>query len=126
MESSTGKKKHDTEEDILHSKLSEPQLISQILSFLPTRDAVRTSVLSKKWLNNWTSVSKLHFDDSLYSCSPRICTHCKARCYSSFYVSDKVNFLFFLLLSFFHSKFFYILNIILYKLLVNFFFFSKC
>ncbi|GAU44463.1 hypothetical protein TSUD_286550 [Trifolium subterraneum] len=78
------------EEDIFYSKLSEPQLISHILSFLPTRDAVRTSVLSKKWLDNWRFVTKLDFDDSLYSeFSPR-CAHCKHWCYYDFYVSDKV------------------------------------
>ncbi|RHN50533.1 putative F-box domain-containing protein [Medicago truncatula] len=89
--STTGKKKHDTE-DVLHSKLSEPQLISHILSFLPTTDAVRTSVLSKKWLNNWTSVTKLHFDDSLFKYLLRKCTHCADYIPSVSYVCDKVGF----------------------------------
>ena len=100
--SSTGKKKHDTEEDLLHNKLSEvePQLISHILSFLPTTDAFRTSVLSKKWLNNWTFITKLDFDDGLYDgeYSCRTCTHCEDDCPSVSYVCDKVIFLFFLLL----------------------------
>ncbi|WJX70918.1 hypothetical protein P8452_54972 [Trifolium repens] len=79
------------EEDMFYSKLSEPHLISHILSFLPTRDAVRTSVLSKKWLDNWTFITKLDFDDGLYSDSTRICTHCKSKCYNNFYVSHKVG-----------------------------------
>jgi hypothetical protein len=95
----TRKKKRGTkmenavEEDMFYSKLSEPHLISHILSFLPTRDAVRTSVLSKKWLDNWTFITKLDFDDGLYSDSTRICTHCKSKCYNNFYVSHKVTFL---------------------------------
>jgi len=109
--SSTGKKKHDTEEDILHSKLYEPQLISHILSFLPTTDAFRTSVLSKKWINNWKFITKLDFDDGLYDgeYSCRICAHCEAASLSIFYVCDKVIFLFFLLLWLFNAKPFLIL-----------------
>ncbi|BAT93199.1 hypothetical protein VIGAN_07212500 [Vigna angularis var. angularis] len=45
------------------SKLPEP-LISRILSFLPTKDAVRTSVLSKKWFFRWTFITRLDFDDT--------------------------------------------------------------
>ncbi|KAJ7948823.1 F-box protein [Quillaja saponaria] len=37
--------------------------LSHILSFLPTDDAVRTCLLSKKWINIWTSITKLHFED---------------------------------------------------------------
>ncbi|CAJ2666073.1 unnamed protein product [Trifolium pratense] len=95
----TRKKKSGTEmenvveEDMFYSKLSEPHLISHILSFLPTRDAVRTSVLSKKWLDNWTFITKLDFDDGLYhdSYGLRICTHCKSRVHHDFYVSNKVG-----------------------------------
>ncbi|PNX79897.1 F-box/LRR-repeat protein, partial [Trifolium pratense] len=95
----TRKKKSGTEienvveEDMFYSKLSEPHLISHILSFLPTRDAVRTSVLSKKWLDNWTFITKLDFDDGLYhdSYGLRICTHCKSRGHHDFYVSNKVG-----------------------------------
>ncbi|GAU44462.1 hypothetical protein TSUD_286540 [Trifolium subterraneum] len=95
----TQKKKNGTEmenvveEDMFYSKLSEPHLISHILSFLPTRDAVRTSVLSKKWLDNWTFITKLDFDDGLYrdNGTYRICTHCKSRKQGDFYVSNKVG-----------------------------------
>ncbi|KAK7244067.1 hypothetical protein RIF29_38885 [Crotalaria pallida] len=48
----------------IFSKLTEP-LISRILSFLSTKDAVRTSVLSKKWRYRWTIVTKLDLNDSL-------------------------------------------------------------
>ncbi|KAK7401731.1 hypothetical protein VNO78_13437 [Psophocarpus tetragonolobus] len=47
------------------SKLPEP-LITHILSFLTTKDAVRTSVLSKKWIFRWTFISKLDLDDTVF------------------------------------------------------------
>ncbi|KAK8478284.1 hypothetical protein V6N11_021476 [Hibiscus sabdariffa] len=40
-----------------------------ILYFLPTKLAVRTSILSRKWRYLWGSVSALDFDDTLlFSC----------------------------------------------------------
>lgn len=56
------RKKMINDEDTM-SKLPEP-LISRILSFLPTKDAVRTSVLSKKWLFRWTFITRLDLDDT--------------------------------------------------------------
>ncbi|KAJ1383998.1 Leucine-rich repeat domain superfamily [Sesbania bispinosa] len=53
------------EDDDIISKLPE-SLISRILSFLPTKDAVRTSVLSKIWIQRWTSITKLDFDDTVF------------------------------------------------------------
>lgn len=41
-------------------------LICKILSILPTKYAVGTSVLSKRWQDMWASVPTLNFDDSLY------------------------------------------------------------
>ncbi|XP_057446553.1 FBD-associated F-box protein At5g56370-like isoform X2 [Lotus japonicus] len=41
------------------------ELICHILSFLPTLEAVRTCVLSKRWKTLWRSVLTLYFDDSL-------------------------------------------------------------
>ncbi|XP_057444868.1 F-box/FBD/LRR-repeat protein At3g14710-like [Lotus japonicus] len=38
-------------------------ITGRILSFLPTRDAVRTSVLSKSWKRRWTFITVLHFED---------------------------------------------------------------
>lgn len=40
------------------------QLI-KILSFAPTKDAVATTVLSKRWLSLWTMVPRLTFEDYL-------------------------------------------------------------
>ncbi|KAL3843744.1 hypothetical protein ACJIZ3_001147 [Penstemon smallii] len=38
-------------------------IISQILSCLPTKDAVQTSVLSKDWEYKWTSIYNIDIDD---------------------------------------------------------------
>ena len=68
--SSTPKHKHlkrqkmNEGEDMI-SKLPE-SLVSRILSLLPTKDAVRTSVLSKRWIRLWRSITKLDLDDSVF------------------------------------------------------------
>ncbi|GKC57655.1 F-box/FBD/LRR-repeat protein-like protein, partial [Tanacetum coccineum] len=49
--------------DIL-STLPE-NIIDDILTCMPIRDAVRTSILSRKWRFCWTSIPKLVFDDKL-------------------------------------------------------------
>ncbi|KAI3702972.1 hypothetical protein L6452_28726 [Arctium lappa] len=40
-------------------------ILHHILSFIPTKDVVKTSILSKRWNNLWTSVPNLDFDDAL-------------------------------------------------------------
>ncbi|GJV99317.1 F-box/FBD/LRR-repeat protein [Tanacetum coccineum] len=55
--------------DIL-STLPE-NIIDDILTRMPIRDAVRTSILSRKWRFCWTSISKLVFDDKLVKVSPK-------------------------------------------------------
>ncbi|CAJ2659479.1 unnamed protein product [Trifolium pratense] len=57
-------KKQKAKEDII-SKLPD-SLISHILSFLPTKDAVRTSVLSTRWIDCWKLITKMNFNDSVF------------------------------------------------------------
>ncbi|KAJ4980691.1 hypothetical protein NE237_031528 [Protea cynaroides] len=47
------------------SYLPEP-IVHHILSFLSTKDALRTSFLSKSWSNLWTSIPILDFDESRF------------------------------------------------------------
>lgn len=42
-------------------------LIHQILSFIDTKYAVQTSVLSKRWISIWKSLPDLNFDRSSFS-----------------------------------------------------------
>jgi len=49
-------------EDIISNMLPE-SVITHILNFLPTKDAIRTSILSKKWERRWTSITKLSLHD---------------------------------------------------------------
>lgn len=44
------------------SELNE-NVLSHIISFLPTRDAIRTSILSKEWKYRWHTIPILCFDD---------------------------------------------------------------
>ncbi|KAF9619620.1 hypothetical protein IFM89_007941 [Coptis chinensis] len=41
-------------------------IIFHILSFLPTKEVVRTCVLSKGWINIWSSVPSFHFNSRLF------------------------------------------------------------
>ncbi|PWA33984.1 FBD-like protein [Artemisia annua] len=41
------------------------ELLSNVLSLMPTKFAVRTSILSKRWRNNWKLVHNLDFDFSV-------------------------------------------------------------
>ncbi|KAK7272622.1 hypothetical protein RJT34_29340 [Clitoria ternatea] len=46
------------------SKLHE-SILGHILSFLPTMEAIHTCVLSTRWIDVWTSITGLQFNDSL-------------------------------------------------------------
>ncbi|KAI3763945.1 hypothetical protein L2E82_13943 [Cichorium intybus] len=48
------------------------ETIEKILSHMPIRDALRTSILSKKWRYCWTRMPKLVFDDTLVNVSSDI------------------------------------------------------
>ncbi|KAJ0046229.1 hypothetical protein Pint_04897 [Pistacia integerrima] len=52
----------DVGKDII-SKLPDSILI-HILSFLPIKDVLRTSVLSTRWKYLWTSISNIYFDET--------------------------------------------------------------
>ncbi|KAK7335185.1 hypothetical protein VNO80_26961 [Phaseolus coccineus] len=47
-------------------------IIGQILSFLPTKQAVRTCVLSTRWIYRWRSITKVDFQDKDPSSNNRI------------------------------------------------------
>lgn len=82
------------EEDTINSKLPE-SLINRVLSFLPTKDVVRTCALSKSWMNRWTSsITKLDLDDIdlSYNYNP-LCSYCEEICTDYCYDYDKVSFL---------------------------------
>ncbi|GJY37927.1 F-box/FBD/LRR-repeat protein-like protein [Tanacetum coccineum] len=54
------------------------ELIENILTLLPIRDALRTSILSRKWRYCWASIPKLVFNDKLflgYSYENKITNH---------------------------------------------------
>ena len=73
------KKARARNKDMISNKLPE-SIISDILSLLPTKEAVRTCVLSKNWINRWTSITKLQLDDNeLLSCCA-FCRFCTPRC----------------------------------------------
>jgi hypothetical protein len=57
-------KKHKANEDII-SKLPD-SLITHILSCVPTKDAARSSVLSKRWIDSWTFITKVNLDDHVF------------------------------------------------------------
>ncbi|KAJ0633862.1 putative F-box domain-containing protein [Helianthus annuus] len=59
--------------DDLLSMLPE-EIISHILSLMPTKYAVQTSVLSKKWRYIWMFVTNLDFDYT--SSHPHYKTNC--------------------------------------------------
>lgn len=54
---------NDNGEDII-SNLPE-SVICRILSLLPTKDALRTCVLSKDWEYKWTSIDNIDINDRI-------------------------------------------------------------
>ncbi|XP_055960606.1 putative F-box/LRR-repeat protein At3g42770 [Mercurialis annua] len=58
-------------------------VICNILSFLPTKYVVGTSILSRRWRYTWTSVPVLDFDDTLIS-HPETAKRSKEQCFMQF------------------------------------------
>ncbi|CAI9784269.1 unnamed protein product [Fraxinus pennsylvanica] len=56
-------KEEDRKEDLI-SELPNA-ILQHILSFLPTRDIIRTSILCKTWKNLWTAISNIDLGDSI-------------------------------------------------------------
>ncbi|KAL2476445.1 F-box/LRR-repeat protein [Abeliophyllum distichum] len=56
-------KNEDNGEDLI-SKLPDAML-HYILSFLPTKEIIQTSILCKRWQNLWTSISNIYLEDSV-------------------------------------------------------------
>ncbi|XP_073021812.1 F-box/FBD/LRR-repeat protein At3g14710-like [Primulina eburnea] len=64
IDSNAGKKPRITYDDSENIITNLPEcIISRILSLLPTKDAVRTCVLSKDWEYKWTSIYNIHISD---------------------------------------------------------------
>ncbi|XP_048132440.1 F-box protein At5g03100-like [Rhodamnia argentea] len=67
--------------------------IHRIFSFLPLRDAVKTSVLSKRWRSTWTTTTDLVFDGEIGalgfpSLVDRVLSQCTSPAVKKFHLTD--------------------------------------
>ena len=56
----------DIDEDRKNLDNLPEEILRHILSLLPTIDAIRTSMLSKRWENLWTCIPNLDFQQRLH------------------------------------------------------------
>ncbi|CAI0397923.1 unnamed protein product [Linum tenue] len=56
------------------------EILSYIISFLPTKFAVGTAVLGRRWKHLWTRVCNLDFDNTIWGCHGAKSRHRKPSC----------------------------------------------
>lgn len=58
------KRKLELEEQVDRISSLHNEVLANILSFLPTKEAIATSVLSRRWVSLWTLTNSLHFPEN--------------------------------------------------------------
>jgi hypothetical protein len=88
MAQSNKKNKQATESWSLDILNIPNDVIENILSFLSSREAVKTCVLSKNWRNQWKCVPSLQICDTVDNCNKFLCNFLLARDHNPINVCD--------------------------------------